>query len=91
MSLSGTQRIESLTESFNANIVEIFEGKGICTDNFFTSFCKQTEVALDLFLSNDVDLKDKTNFQFLNFTLPRIVDIFLRRSTKRSVKLHIMF
>jgi hypothetical protein len=64
-------------------MVDILMGRGICTDLFFPGFCKQTEAILGLYVANKADIKEKILLAFLSTTLPRIVDILLRRSTKR--------
>jgi hypothetical protein len=99
------QSVERLSESFEANIAEIFSGRGICTDNFFVSFCKQAEAALALLLGDQpgaegssgggtgsptatdtttsAALSSEVYLNFLYSTLPRIIDVLLRRTTKR--------
>ena len=80
-----TQAVENVTGVFNAHILEIFNGKGVCTNQYFVSFCRRVANILDHFTRIDVGSEQRIHIDFLCFTLPKIVDILLRRSSRRCV------
>ena len=74
--------LSDLNNYVQSKLAQIFHGKYM--GRTFESLCDDLVLAIDKCIGpSDLSLRNEVCERFLTFTLPRVIDVFLRRKTER--------